>query len=254
MAGAPVSLAELVTAGVESKTSELFVARPGRVTAYDSATNTAVVKPMVKHALYDLADGSRTFEELPEIPFVPVLFPRVGSLVLTMPVPVGTTVLLVFADVSLAEWLDNGGLSEPVDSRRHSLGWPVAIVGLYPTSDQLSSSAADVAARAAGLVLGEHGGNNRVEIAGSTIKLGGDALDFVALATPTQAGINAAMAAANVAIAVAGAVIGALNKHTHVAPGGATNVPTFDPSFPLPGAPSPGGAPGAVTATRTKAK
>jgi hypothetical protein len=253
VAGRPVSTAELVTAGIESHVSELYVARPGKVTAYDPLTNTAVVQPMVKHALVGDVDGSRVYEEIPEIPFVPVMFPRIGSYVVTMPVPVGAPVLLLFNDVSLAEWRDGGGLSEPVDARRHSLGWPVALIGLYPDTDQMSSAAADVAARVAGMVVGEHSSNNRIEVAGSFIKMGGDAFDFVALATPTQAGINAAMAAANVAISAIGALLSTLPNHTHAVPALGTSGPgVFAPA--LPGAPSAGAAPGAVTATRTKAK
>jgi hypothetical protein len=42
------------------------------------------------------SDGSRVYLELPEIPFVPVLFPRTASYALTLPVAPGDFVLLVF--------------------------------------------------------------------------------------------------------------------------------------------------------------
>lgn len=184
-------MAEVVTAGVDGRLSELYVARPGKVTAYDALTNTAVVKPMVKHALASLDDGERSYEELPEIPFVPIVFPRAGAHVVSLPVAVGDTVLLVFCDVSLAEWREGGGLSEPVDARRHSLGWPVAVPGFYPDNNPMSPSPLDLAARVAGMVLGEHAGVNRIEISSAGIKLGSTAVDPVAKSIATVAAINA---------------------------------------------------------------
>lgn len=251
MAGAPVSLAELVRAGVEAHTSELYVARPGKVTAYDPLTNTVVVQPMVKHALYT-SDGERVFEDLPEIPFVPVLFPRAGAHAITLPIVPGDYVLLVFCDVSLAEWREGGGVSEPVDARRHSLGWPVAFPGFFPDSSPLSPDPLDIAARAAGPVLGEHAGSSRIEIASAAIKLGKMAIDAVALATPTQAGLTACMSAANVAIAAAAGLIASYGTHTHVcAAAGAPSGPPVGTAPPA--APSAGSAPGAVAATLVKA-
>lgn len=272
MAGIEVSLGEVIRDSVRAGVDGIHKATPATVTAYDPLTNTVVVQPNVKRALFS-ASGKRVFEQLPEIPYVPVIFPRVGDMAVTFPVEVGARVLLVFCDVSLAEWHGGDDVVEPVDARRHSLGWPVAIPGLYPDAEQLSSDPLDLAARAAGMVIGEHDGAGRIEITPTTIKLGKDAVDFVALATPTQAGLDACMAQANAAMASAGAahtvanslvtfcgalLVGLLN-HVHPIPTGVTGNPGF-PVGPLPPVPPPGtpgaaaSAPGAVTATRAKAK
>jgi hypothetical protein len=190
VAGAPVSDAEIIRAGIDAALEDLYVARPGEVTAYDPLTNTAVVKPMVKQALYTTS-GKRVFEELPEIPFVPVIFPRAGAFAMTLPVEVGDAVLLVFCDVSLAEWRDSGQLSEPIDARRHSLGWPVAIPGFFPDTSPMSANPVDVLARAVAMILGQHGGNSRIEIRDNEIKIGKDATDYVALAAKVDAGFSA---------------------------------------------------------------
>lgn len=180
MAGAPISLAEVVRLGVESRLDDVFVARPAKVTAYDVVTNTVVAKPMVKRSLYSLSDRERSYEDLPEIPFVPVLWPRAGSMVLTLPLAVGDPVLLLFCDVSLAEWRESGELSEPADARRHSIGWPVALPGLFPDVSPMSSAGPDVAARTTAAVFGEHGGTARIEVKAGEIKLGKEAEDYVA--------------------------------------------------------------------------
>jgi len=229
VAGIPVSLAELVRTATRVERDDVFVARAGKVTAYDELTNTAVVKPMVKHALFK-SSGERVFDELPEIPFVPVMFPRAGNFVLTMPVPVGTPVTLLFLDVSHAEWVETGDVSEPVDAQRHGLGWPVAILGMFPDNDRMSADPVDVAARTGGMVIGEHDGTARIEIVkadGPTphvIKIGKDATDFVALASKVMTELAAIRTWAN--------------AHTH---GGAAATPTLSPAT-------------SVAAEKTKAK
>lgn len=252
MPGKPVSLSEAIDTGISSALGELFVARPGKVTKFDAEKQTATIKPMVKRTLFDVQSDDRTFEELPEIPNVPVIFPRAGDWAMTLPVALGDTVLLVFCDVSLAEWRTTGEVAEPLDARRHSLGWPVAIPGFFPDSKPLSSSGTDVAARTGGAMLGQQNGASRIELSPTSIKLGKNAIDAVALSTPTQAGLAACMAAANVAIASIGAFIAAYSTHTHLCNAPAT--PSGPPFGAPPVPPVPGIPGGPVAALLTKAQ
>ena len=197
MAGAPVSLAEVVRGATRAEREDIFVARAGRIAKYYPETNTADIRPMVKHALYRVGGLGRVYDELPMLPSVPVMFPRAGDFVITMPVNEGDPVLLVFRDVSHAEWEADGELSEPVDAQRHALGWPVAFLGLYPETMPMSTETADLAARAAGMVVGEHNGPCRIELvpgatdADDRIKLGADATEYVALANKVDAIVDA---------------------------------------------------------------
>lgn len=196
MAGRPASLLEILRLHREGTLDEIHKALPGKVTAYDAETNTAFVLPLIKQSLF-ARDRERTYEAFDEIPFVPIVFPRSGNNAMTFPVSEGDHVLLIFCDVGLAEWHESGDVSEPKDARRHSCGWPVAIPGLYPDAERLSSAAADLAARAAGPVFGEHNGNLRIELvkgatsADDRIKLGKDATEFVALANKVDAIVDA---------------------------------------------------------------
>ena len=196
MAGIPVSLADAIRASARAERDEIFVARAGEVVTFYPAEGTADVKPMVKHALRK-ASGEEVHDELPICSRVPVLFPRVGNFVLTMPLPVGTPALIVFRDVSHAEWDADGELSEAVWSARHDLSSPVALLGLYPDNMAMSEETADLTARAAGMVVGEHNGPCRIELvpgatdADDRIKLGADATEFVALANKVDAIVDA---------------------------------------------------------------
>src|SRR5690606_33868177 len=66
---------------------------------------------------------------------------------------------------------------------RHSLGWPVAIPGLFPDTKPLAADPFSLLARAAGMVIGQDGGDSRIEITDSGVKIGADATEYVALAS-----------------------------------------------------------------------
>lgn len=195
---------------VEAELSDVYVARPGKVTAYDPLTNTAFVKPGTKRALYK-TDGERVFEELPEIPFVPVIMPRAGGKSIRMPVQAGDTVLLVFTDTSMAEWRAGEDSAEPLDAREHSIGWPVAFVGLsQDTNPPPPLDAAEVAA--GGMVIGDENSTAKIYVGGTIpgIRFGQLAVSPVALAVPLMAYVNAAAAAATAGGASDTAVASAL--------------------------------------------
>lgn len=194
MAGRPASLSEVIRAGHDAFASELHTALPGEVIAYDPLTNTVFVRPMVKHALYR-DDGERIFEQYPDIPFVPIIWPRGNGNLMVAGLAPGDTVLLVFAESSLAEWRTTGQLSEPEDARRHSLGWPVAIPGACPDTKPLSPlDAAELAAGA--MLVGQDGGEGVAQmIFGGTVpgvRFGKLAVMPVALAPPLVAFAQAA--------------------------------------------------------------
>lgn len=198
---------------------DVFVARPAKVIAYDPTTNTATVQPGTKRALYK-QDGERVYEDLPQIPGVPVVFQRAGGMVARVPVQPGDTVLLVFSDTSLAEWRDGEGSAEPVDAREHSIGWPVAIPGLFQdTKPPSPSDAAEVTAGA--MIVGEDGGAAQAIFGGTVpgIRFGKQAVSPIALSVPTDAAFSTLATALNATITKLNALITAYNAHTHPVPG-----------------------------------
>jgi len=217
----------MVRHGIDTAMGELFKATPGIVSAYDPVTNTAFVRPAVKRAGYSTSTDERSYREVGEIPFVPVLFPRAGGFVLRTPVSAGDSVLLVFCDESLAEWRESGGVSEPEDARRHSVGWPVAIPGFFP--DSKPPSPLDGAAAALQAIFGQDGGK-QVRVGPTGIEFapaGVTPISPVALAVPTDAALATIIPAINAIIASLNALITKYNGHTHLyAPGPGTPIAT----------------------------
>ena len=112
----------------------LRCALPGIVESYDSETQTATIRPAVKHRLVSSraersgAEGSPSSVSLPLLRDVPVF----------MPVPFdihpGDACLVVFADRDIDRWFETGEAEVPPSGRMHSLSDGFAFVGFRASS------------------------------------------------------------------------------------------------------------------------
>jgi hypothetical protein len=112
---------------VESLMADIHTCMPGKVEAYDYASQKATVTPLLRRAFLD---GSQVAHE--PIPGVPVIFPSSSVASMTFPIKAGDTILLVFSEKSLERWLPAGGTADTTVNRHHSLGDAIAIPGLFP--------------------------------------------------------------------------------------------------------------------------
>lgn len=70
---------------------------------------------------------------------VPVVFPSAGGGLISFPVKVGDTVLLLFSERDISEWLLGGGeQSTPNSRRRFAMTDAIAIPGLYTAQTHLN--------------------------------------------------------------------------------------------------------------------
>ena len=109
---------------------------PAEIVKYDYTKQKADVQPLLRKKYKD-----GTVESLPIITNVPVVFPKGGAFSMHWPLSVGDSMLLVFAQRSLDEWLIDGGEVTPQDPRMMDLSDAIAIPGLMPFSP--ASSAPD---------------------------------------------------------------------------------------------------------------
>lgn len=233
MSGDPTSLADVVKGATDATLGNIHTSMPGKVVAYDSLAQTVDVQPMCKRQLFT-ADGEKTYESLPLLAHVPVCFPRGGGYVVTFPLQAGDTVILVFSEAGLAEFLETGNEAEPWDTRRHHISNAVAIPSISPDTAPLASG--DNSARTAGIVIGKDGANEQIRFASGSIKLGADATDFVALSAKVDAWMTEIKTKFN------------QHQHTSAAPGSPTTTPVLA-AVPL----TIAGA-GSTAATLVKAK
>ena len=176
------SLEEVIRAAIESYLGDFYVAMPGTVVKYNSATQSADVKPLLKKTvIFD--SGEEAVESIPIVPQVPVIFPRTSQYFLSFPLAPGDNVLLLVNDRSIDSYMGSTGKFDvdPVDLRQHDLSDAVCLPGFFPTTASITDVIATNMAmgKEKGAQLRFTGSAVEATTAGAPASIGG----FVALAT-----------------------------------------------------------------------
>lgn len=120
------SLHQIINDTIRNRLSNLHIALPARIEKYDAVKRQAKVKPLLARRLKD-----NSILDLPVINNVPVVFPGSSEAVISIPIKKGDTVLLIFSERSLDEWLNEGLQVTPEDIRRNDLSDAIALPGLF---------------------------------------------------------------------------------------------------------------------------
>ena len=220
---------EVIKAGTDAALDDLHTAMPGVVDKYDSSTQLADVQPAIKRR-FIMPDGTESSRDFPIINNVPICFPRAGDFFLSFPIKKGDSVLLIFSERSIDQWLEKGGKQDPIVTTLHDLSDAIAIPGVYPKTQKLANAHADH------VVLGHDGGSALAFFKQALICLGAEnPSEFIALATKTFNELSG--------------ITGVFNGHTHtvMVPPGTLPVVSFVTSG------GPSYSPQSVAATKVKA-
>lgn len=85
-----------------SRAIKTRVASPGIIQSFDSTTQTVSVQLAIREKRYN--DGEETWEDVPLLVDVPVVFPRAGGYLLTLPIAPGDECLVIFGDNCMDAW------------------------------------------------------------------------------------------------------------------------------------------------------
>ena len=173
----PVSTAELLRKALDAHSLDIHTALPGIVRSYDAANQTAEIELALTRNVpaVEEDEAADTFETLPILPSVPVVFPRAGGFYLHFPLAVGDSVLVVFSEQDMNSWRNSAALSDPSVGLRHGLSGGVAIPGLYPRTNPNPDASASSG------TIGTEGGV-AIELRSGSIAVDGDS-DSAALAS-----------------------------------------------------------------------
>lgn len=162
-------LTDVLKTLLERAKTEIRVALPAVVQAYDATKQTVDVQPLLQELATDVT-GASSPVTLPLVPSVPVVFPGGGGFRLTFPIAQGDIVLLVFADRSIDVWSSGAGATpvDPVALGRHQLADAFALPCVHAFGSPLAS------APTTGASLGADGGPT-IEFGKSGIVLGNPA-------------------------------------------------------------------------------
>jgi hypothetical protein len=135
------SLDEVIRAGIDAFSAELFKALPGIVQKYNEADRTVDVLPGVARITF--ADtGEPIQDDLAVLSGVPVMFPSGGGCFVQFPIKKGDLVLLVFCDSSIDEFKTGKGGDQVVPriARAHDISDAIAIPGLFTSRNKYSAT------------------------------------------------------------------------------------------------------------------
>lgn len=114
----------------------LRVAMPGIIKGFNADAGTVEVQISIREDI--LVDGEKKAVEIPLLLDVPIIMPRAGNFVLTMPVTIGDECLVMFADCCMDYWWQNGGVQNQGDKRRHDLSDGFAILAPWSQPKKIS--------------------------------------------------------------------------------------------------------------------
>lgn len=136
---------DILNAAVNYHLSDVNTCLPCTIVEYDDATMKATVQPLIK---VRRADGVTL--DMPPIVGVPVVQQGNDNFSITHPVKKGNTVLVLFFQRSIDNWVHSDGSStiDPESFRKHDYNDAVAITGLYPFPNAVGSHSSDLVIRA----------------------------------------------------------------------------------------------------------
>lgn len=125
----------------------MWTAIPGIVQSVDMSSMTCVVQPAIKAIVVD-QNGVEKAIPLPLLEDVPIVFPKGGGFVITMPLAANDEVLVVFSSRCIDAWWQSGGIQQAMEARMHDLSDGFCIPGPWSKPNAPSSvSTTDVQIR-----------------------------------------------------------------------------------------------------------
>ncbi len=125
----------------------LRVAIPGKVVSFDAANRqTCVVQPTIQEMiLVPPPGGTSSSQNIPTSTaikpiqdVIPIMM-RVPGWSITFPIVEGTECLLIFADMCVDGWWQNGGVQPQYDRRRHDLSDAFALFGPWSQPNKIAN-------------------------------------------------------------------------------------------------------------------
>jgi hypothetical protein len=149
-------LEDVVNADFRRLKIELNCCKIGILTAVDYTTMTATVQLCAQRTMRD-----GTYQVIRPLEDVPLVTLQGGGYSVQIPVGVGDTALVLFADGNIDNWFTGGGVAPAADGRLHALSDAVAIVGLNSLATPLGTAPSATEAR-----LIDKAGTTKVGISG----------------------------------------------------------------------------------------
>jgi hypothetical protein len=108
----------------------VWTAIPGIITEVDFSAMTCTVQPAIQTIMVN-QKGVATSINIPLLLDVPIVFPKGGGFLITLPLAVDDEVLVVFSSRCIDAWWQDAGVQQAMEARMHDLSDGFAIPGPY---------------------------------------------------------------------------------------------------------------------------
>lgn len=126
------TFAEVVKRLIEARLVDVHTSLPARVVAYDRASRTASVQPLIRAP--QRRETGTTMEAMPVLTRVPVMFHATSRNGITFPLQAGDLVWVMFSESSLERVsLSEGDITDPKTPIRFTLAGAVCLPGFHTT-------------------------------------------------------------------------------------------------------------------------
>lgn len=155
---------EVFRIAFDGRLSMLWTSFPAIVTSVDLAKNTCAVQPAIQ-GVVENERGQKTFVNLPLLVDVPIMWPKAGGYVLTLPLTAGDEVLVHIASRCIDSWWQSGGVQKPMEARMHDLSDGFAFPGISSQPNVITNVSSTAAQ------LRDAAGTNYIEINATGVKI-----------------------------------------------------------------------------------
>ena len=126
------SLESTINTAIQTQLKEVHTMLPGQIISFDAVTQLADIQPQLQRKVGD------ELINLPVLASVPVRFLKSKGFTITFPLAAGDEVSLYFIERSIDNWLTQGGIQSPNDTRRFNLSDAYAVPVLYSQKEVLA--------------------------------------------------------------------------------------------------------------------
>lgn len=146
------SLDSAILTAIATQMKEVHTMLPGQIINFDPVEQLADIQPLLQRNI----DGK--LQNLAVLPKVPVRFFKSGDFTITVPLKEGDEVAIYFIERSIDNWLEQGGIQSPNDTRRFDLSDAYAVPVLYSQKQKITNFDPD------NMVIKSTNGNSKITL------------------------------------------------------------------------------------------
>lgn len=146
------SLESVINTAIDTKLKDLHTILPGQIINFDPVEQLADIQIQLKRNI------AGELINLPVLQKVPIRFLKSGNFTITFPLAEGDEVAVYIIERSIDNWLENGGIQSPNDTRKFDLSDAYAVPVLYSQAQKITDFDPD------NMVIKSTNGNSKITI------------------------------------------------------------------------------------------